>query len=458
MTNGEVYALLRRRRDERNAARHPPFGLQPPPAEGHQRAPVSTGAAAAAAAAAAATAAPSARSSSAISSAASVASNSGMKQQINSKSVPAGAIESASAAAAASTASILASPSSAHLVVLLTEVTMLNYIANHSSFQAESMTPSATAQEPADGRGHTFTPRDLYGPTGSEGPSSDALRGLTAAAHALVDAGLVSSLYAKLAAHRPGTRGHVSAVEELLEHFEEVGRAQERSYAEGVRCAVQQLWRRRLCVPAGGPYPQPCVSSAATVPSLSNGTAFIKTEPIAEEDLTDDTTEALQRSSLAARQSLASAAAAATTTTLRDAVIRQGGDGETIDAAEGALPTALSRTLAPLLLEPTPLWGPAARGGGGRDSADVVGNTADTAHKPLSCRMQLQQQQVGQTLLSEAEVLQLVVGRPQRALDVYRIVDDVDGRLQYNEEAVEAFVEAVTAVFGGGEEGECAKN
>ncbi|CBZ31319.1 hypothetical protein, conserved [Leishmania donovani] len=424
MTNGEVYALLRRRRDERNAARHPPFGLQPVLADSHQRVVVATGAAAATAVAPSAAA-----SASAISRAASVMSHSSVGQHSGSKAAPAGAIESAASAATASTASILASPSSVHLVVLLTEVTMLNYIANHSSLLLESARPT-----PAGVRARTCTPRDVYGPTsvysrvvGSEGRSGAAVGASATAADSLLDAEFVSSCYAKLASHRPGTRGHVHAVEELLEHFEEAGRARERFYAAGVRRAVQQLWRRRLWVPAEGPCPPPSPPLATTAPSLSNGSALVKAEPVAEEDV-DGTAEAVQRSS-------------------QDKVAMQSGAGETNSDAEGAQPTNASHLVTPLLLEPTPLWGPAARNGGGKGSADGGAATTSTAHSPLSYHAQLQLQQASRSLLSEAEVLQLVVGRPQRALDVYRLLDDVDGRLQYREEAVNAFVEAVTGVF-----------
>nr|CAJ2466521.1 unnamed protein product [Leishmania braziliensis] len=436
MTCGEVFALLRRRRDERNATRHPPFGLQPALADSHQRATVAT----------ATKAAPSAAATSVVSS--------NVGQHSSSKAVPAGAIESASAAAATSTANILASSSSRHLVVLLTEVTMLNYIANHSS-----LLPESTAQTLASARGLTFTPRDMYGPTSVYNRVASALTacstesqsGATAgtfatAADALVDAELVSSCYAKLTTYRPGTRGHVRGVEELLEHFEEVGRAQERFYAAGVRRAVQQLWRRRLWVPTGGPYPPPPPPSATTAPSLRNCGALVKTESVAEEDVSG-IAEAIQRSSLDSQHLSPSAVATTTTTTTQDRVARRSGAAETKVDAEGARPTNASRSLTPLLLEPTPLWGPAARSGGGKSSTDGGAATPSTAHSSLSYRAQVQQQQRSRSLLSEAEVLQLVVGRPQRALDVYRLLDDVDGRLQYREEAVNAFVEAVTAVF-----------
>ncbi|KAG5512409.1 hypothetical protein GH5_08260 [Leishmania sp. Ghana 2012 LV757] len=441
ITNGEVYALLRRRRDERNAARHPPFGLQPALADSQQRAAVATGAAAAA------SIVPSAAASvSAVSGAASVLSSK------SSKAVPAGAIESASAAAAASTTNLLASPSSRHLVVLLTEVTMLNYLANHSALLLEPTTPA-----PAGARVRTCTPRDLYGPTsvynravgtwtaGSTVSRPGAVVGASkTSADALVDTEIVSSCYAKMAAHRPGTRGHVRGVSELLEHFEEAGRAQERFYAAGVRRTVQQLWRRRLWSPAGGPYPPSSLSSTAAAPVLSNGTALVKTEPVAEEDVAG-TTEALQRSSLATEH-LASSAAA-TTTASQDRVARRSAAEEANNSAEGARSTIVLRPLAPLLLEPTPLWGPAARCCGGKGSTDAGVATVGAEHSPLSYREQLQVQQASRSLLSEAEVLQLVVGRPQRALDVYRLLDDVDGRLHYSEEAVSAFVEALTAVF-----------
>nr|CCM35971.1 hypothetical protein, conserved [Leishmania guyanensis] len=440
MTCGEVFALLRRRRDERNATRHPPFGLQPALADNHQRATVAT----------ATKAAPSAAATSVVSS---TISSSNVGQHSSSKAVPAGAIESASAAAATSTANILASSSSRHLVVLLTEVTMLNYIANHSS-----LLPESTVQTPASARGRTFTPRDMYGPTSVYNRVASALTacntesqsGATAgtfatAADALVDAELVSSCYAKLTTYRPGTRGHVRGVEELLEHFEEVGRAQERFYAAGVRRVVQQLWRRRLWVPTGGPYPPPPPPSATTAPSLRNCGALVKTESVAEEDVSG-IAEAIQRSSLDS-QHLSPSAVATTTTTTQGRVARRSSAGEMKAVAEGARPTNASRSLTPLLLEPTPLYGPAARSGGGKSSTDGGAATPSTAHSSLSYRAQVQQQQRSRSLLSEAEVLQLVVGRPQRALDVYRLLDDVDGRLQYREEAVNAFVEAVTAVF-----------
>ncbi|GET85583.1 hypothetical protein, conserved [Leishmania tarentolae] len=444
MTNGEVYALLRRRRDERNAARHPPFGLQPMLTDSHQRAVVATGAGAAAAPS---TAAPA----SAISRAASVISNRSVGQQSSgSKAVPAGAIESASSAAAASAASLLASPSSVHLVVLLTEVAMLNYIANHSS-----LLPESTAPAPAGVQVCTRTPRDVYGPTsvynravGIESGGGAAQEASATAADSLVDAELVSSCYAKLASHRPGTRGHVRAVEELLEHFEDVGRAQERFYAAGLRRAVQQLWRRRLWVPAGGSSLPPASSLEAAAPSLRNGRAPIKREPVAEEDVVDGTAEAAQRSSLGAQHP--SSPALAATRTSRGQSARQTGAGETNNEADGAQPTNVSHLETPLLLEPTPLWGPSTRNDGGNSKAVGGASTASTSHCPLSYRAQIQLQQASQSLLSEAEVLQLVVGRPQRVLDVYRLLDDVDGRLQYREEAVNAFVEAVTDVFAEG--------
>ncbi|KAG5487751.1 hypothetical protein LSCM1_08117 [Leishmania martiniquensis] len=432
ITNGEVYALLRRRRDERNAARHPPFGLQPALAGNQPRGAVGAAAAAAPSAAASVPA---------VSGAASA-----LSSNSSTKAVPAGAVESASAVAAASATSLLASPSSRHLVVLLTEVTMLSYLANNSALLLEP-----TAPAPAGAHRRTGTPRDLYGPTSvynrvvGERTADGAVAGATKrAVDAQTDMEIMSSCYAKMSAHRPGTRGHVRAVAQLLEHFEEVGRAQERFYAAGVRRVVQQLWRRRLWVPAGGPYPPPSPSSAPTARALSNGSALVKTEPVTEEGV-DSTPEALQRSLQAAQHWEAYAVAA--TGAPQDRIVRRSATEDVIDDAEGARSTSVPRPLALLLLEPTPLWGPAVRCSGGKRSADADAATVGTEPSSLSYREQLQVQQASRSLLSEAEVLQLVVGRPQRALDVYRLLDDVDGRLRDNEEAVNAFVEALTAVF-----------
>ncbi|KAK7196842.1 hypothetical protein NESM_000625300 [Novymonas esmeraldas] len=394
MTDGEVYALLRRRRDERNAARHPPFALQPALADNHQRTSLpasSTTTTTTAAAAAAAAVVPTPVATSVVPSTSSRAASAAMghNNSSSSRAVPAGAIESAAAAAAAATASVLLSPSSGHLVVLLTEVTTLNYIANNSAFVGES------AAAGADHR--TRTPRDVYGPPSvhDRHPATATATATAAATSALVDAELVAACTSALAAHRPGTRGHVRATDALLSHWEDVGRAQERRYADGVRRALQQMWRRGLWAPTAGPHPPP-----APAPQ-SSSTTRVKTEPAAAE----------------AEEDISGAQAA---------------------AGRSALPP-LPLSSRPLLLEPSPLWGPAAERGGGA----VVVDSHDHHHHH-ACR---ERQQTRWSLLSEAEVMRLVVGRPQCMLDVYRLLDDVDGRLGHNDAAISAFVEAITAVF-----------
>lgn len=443
MTNGEVYALLRRRRDERNAARHPPFGLQPVPTDAQQRAAAPHGftgvgtvtgslPSAAGAAVVSAAAPRSAHGQSGVN----FSSSSSM-----SRAVPAGAIESASAAAAASTASILAAPSSVHLVVLLTEVTMLNYIANHASLTREP--PAAVGHTRAPGP--TLTPRDVYGPTSVyDRVVGNAPASPTSAAGARIDAELLASCHARLSAHRPGTRGHVAAVEELLDHLEDVGRAQERFYAAGLRRAVQRLWQQRLWVPAGSgasPLSPPTARAAAG----AAGWSAVKAEPDADAEAVAECD--------ATGASPGGAAAATATAAARKK-----------DGGTGAPRPSMSRALAPLLMEPTPLWGlrgggldanaasaagTAAAAGPTGDAAGAVGNGsfAKAAAVASTYRARAQQEQQRRTLLSEAEVLQLVVGRPQRALDVYRLLDDIDGRLRYSEAAISAFVESVTAVF-----------
>ncbi|KPI84196.1 hypothetical protein ABL78_6754 [Leptomonas seymouri] len=430
MTNGEVYALLRRRRDERNAARHPPFGLQPFLAESHiaqqQAAPQRAAPASA---------------SSAISGAASAASGfsgvgdaSSNSRHFSGRAIHADALDTAAAAAAASTASLLAAPSSGHIVVLLTEVTVLNYLANHASFSHGASSGSTdgtgtTATNAAERTTatDTHTLRDVYGPTSIyDRGLAEALRAsgvnaalaassspldfasmsvVTSAADALTDAARVSACYAALAAHRPGTVGHVRAAAELLEQYEEAGRGQERVYAAGIRRVVQLLWRQRLWTPQGaagmgeesdgGGGAAACVSSRK--PTKSNGTH--------SENGRDD-------------------------------------EQQQMDVAAAA--DANARASVPLLLEPTPLWHPGSAGSAAGKPRAAAG--APVA-PPAPSYAPPPQRRAHPSLLSEADVLQLVVGRPERPLDVYRLLDDVDRRLQYSEVATAAFVEGVISVF-----------
>lgn len=419
MTNGEVYALMRRRRDERNAARHPPFGLQPVLAEGHAALPQppqrSGGPGSTVAGSSLASVLPSGPASALSGLTGSNAAPS--VSTVQSRAVPADMLDSAAAAQAASTASLLSAPSSGHLVVLLTEVTVLNYLANHASLLYDTTAASAA---PAAFR-HTL--RDVYGPTsvydrgvaealplcglapapgnGQQQPQNAVA---PSCADALVDSENVSACYAALARCRPGTAGHVHAVTELLDAYDEAGRAQERVYAAGVRRVVQELRRRQLWT--------------------ADGAAHASVAVKAEEDT--ETARGDQRAS------------STTNGTSSNGVADHAGglasrrlQNEATSASE-----ANARPSVPLLLEPTPLWGSGAVAA--TTTAAAPGRQdATQAQPPPSCR----------SLLTEAEVLQLVVGRPQSALDVYRLLDDVDSRLHYNEEAITAFVEGITAVF-----------
>jgi hypothetical protein len=416
LTDGEVYALIRRRRDERNAARHPPLGLQPVLADGHPPPPLQSQRAVVPNSAASAL------------SGISAGVGGTTSTSVRSRAVPVDMLDSVAAAAAASTASLLAAPSSRHLLVLLTEVTMLNYLANHASLLHDT---SGSSNSRAAGKA-TYTLRDVYGPTSvydkgvTEATAlpvslmeSTAATSGTVEGNVLTDTAQVASCYAALAAHRPGTKGHVKAVSDLLDQYDDAGRAQERIYAAGIRRVYQQLMSTlHTNVPAvAGSLPLPPVKPEKTEEGEDRNTGDQRSR-------NEESKSGTYVETLSAKKMLNEAAA-----------VDCGGSSNTCASV-------------PLLLEPSPLWGPAGHNtcppstgaAAGETMTSAVASSSSPHHHPA-------QGQACRPLLSSSEVLQLVVGRPQRPLDVYRLLDDLDGRLQYQEEAITAFVEGVTAVF-----------
>ncbi|KAL7703445.1 hypothetical protein N2W54_002068 [Lotmaria passim] len=505
MTNGEVYALLRRRRDERNAARHPPFGLQPALSDNHSTQPQPQTAllrampSGAASAASGVTGTTNRNNNNNNDNSSSSAHNLSLRgQSVSGRAVPADMLDSVVATAAASTARLLASPSSGHLVVLLTEVTMLNYLANHASFQQQQQqqqqqqgnttsspltvengeAASASAAAKSDNADTTSTHvvltqtvRDVYGPTSvydrgvaealpgsgmqllnsttttTASTSLDGRRGgfPRLAVDALTDASRVSSCYAALAAHQPGSRGHVRAAAALLDEYEEAGQAQERVYAAGVRHVVQELCRKGLWAPSSRGLPAANTSSKNR--DFSNGNA-VPAASLVKGEAHEEEAEASRGGSESALYGKHKSGSNGD-----DALNSAGAEGH----KAAALPSLQVKKIqneasVPLLAEPSPLWGSSAvlRGASHHNMA-AGGAAGDTARLNTSISSSSPQQQQQQTrraaLLTESEVMQLVVGRPQRPLDVYRLLDDLDARLEYSEDAINMFVEGVVAVF-----------
>ncbi|KPA73425.1 hypothetical protein ABB37_09869 [Leptomonas pyrrhocoris] len=476
MTNGEVYALVRRRRDERNAARHPPFGLQPVPSDSHaaqlKAAPQRVEAASASAVASGAA--------SVVLGLTAGGSSSGnnnhhnhnsYSRSVTGRAMPADALDAAVAADAASAANQLAAPLSGNLVVLLTEVTVLNYLANHASLThdtsaaaMEHATPPEKSEEEEEEAAASTTAmyadtlRCVYGPTSvyddgvaaaaaAAASSFSTLRSASAEAaaasnEALIDTAHVAACYAALTTHCPGTKGHVRAAMELLEQYEELGRGKERTYAAGIRRVVRQLWRQQLWAPPSAVPRETLTASAA---------AAVKLEKTGEDGEEVDEVDGGRRAAVPSPSNRQRRRGGAGSEEGEKGVAESGclDPASRLQAKKlqndvaAAVADAAMRPSAPLLLEPTPLWGPGSVRGAPRERGTAA---AVAAAQVAASSYQPQQQRASRSLLSEAEVMQLVVGRPARPLDVYRLLDGLDGRLQYNEEAIAAFVEGVTAV------------
>lgn len=370
MTHGEVYALLRRRRDERNAARHPPFGLQlvqaDPNVRGGNMPPPTT--------------------------------------VSNANRNPATAV--------------LATPSSGHLVVLLSEVSLLHYLANYATISSDWAAAAAAASPCSVEKGEVGSPpqpssspspaasravgsrlQAIYGPTSvyalqygdlTLGDQSNLspqllrlLRGDESTSHD-EDGSWPMSCYKALQDAPPGSVAHVQCVTELLSHFEAVGRSQERRDAAALRDALA-LHVLHLC-------PSRSTSGCRIVPSPSS--TIVKQEASEEDPVSSPQPRAEAPSG-----------------------------GQQPTPASVAMQVPLGHPTSPLR-QPTPLLSSAAM--------SLLCQRTAAPPRPL---------------LSEAEVMRLICGRPCTTLDVYRLLDGIDTRLQLNESAITAFVDAIIGVF-----------
>ncbi|RNF27003.1 uncharacterized protein Tco025E_00759 [Trypanosoma conorhini] len=244
MTNGEVFALLRRRRDERNAKMQPPFGMQfvggsNMPQQQQKRISASTVANA------------SAHTSLFFPPDALVADG------------PIAGLQGAMSAASrvnANNSVLFSSPASSHLMVLLTEVRALRYLGRYATIsgsdrvhalygptsvhtrRSRSFTASGSNEQTRGGRQRGEE-------NGHDAASSPADEGLTdiPAAKEMQEEALTQQVWR----HRPGTVGHVCAVEALLGFWESHGREVERQSATAVKAVLRSV-RQRLSDPIRG--------------------------------------------------------------------------------------------------------------------------------------------------------------------------------------------------------------
>ncbi|RNF04957.1 hypothetical protein TraAM80_04810 [Trypanosoma rangeli] len=238
MTNGEVFALLRRRRDERNAKIQPPFGMQfvggsNMPQQQQQRMPAST------------------------------ATNATAHTTIFFPPDPLVADAAfsglhgsrpATSRVKANTSALFFSPASSHLMVLLTEVRALRYLSRYATISGSNGVHALYGPTSVHTRRGRYFPvsgsneqtrgsQQRNALNGYDAPLLHAEEGLseTAAANEAQEHVLTQQVWS----HRPGTVGHVRAVESLLGFWETKGREMERQSSTAVK-AVLRAVRRRL--------------------------------------------------------------------------------------------------------------------------------------------------------------------------------------------------------------------
>lgn len=342
MTAGEAYSLVRRRRDERNAALHPSFCLQHAQADTQSR-----------------------------------ASSNYTAHRFNrpTRKAVGGQPHSDAIHQVREMNAILETPSAGNLVVMLTEVRVLSYLANHSQLTAK-----------------VHKPLSIYGPTsvyssGDDGTlkAEDSLRADETVPRAAVKlegcneedvintsastSSEESRLRASLHRVQPGTIGHVRCVQQLFDLYEARGRSTEAKYAAAIGSVVRRVQHQAALGQTSGSV------------KVFHG---IKEEP------------------------------------LESAVVAPTVDAGTVMKGDGG---HVSSALRPFLAAPTPLTHPG------------------TPHTTTSGR--------GLLHLSEAEVMQLVVGQPRTSLEVHRLLDNLELKCGGREELVDLFVDGITEVFGG---------
>ncbi|KEG14590.1 hypothetical protein DQ04_00391120 [Trypanosoma grayi] len=219
MTNGEVYALLRRNRDERNGKLLPPFGLQfvgssSTPQMQQQRATASS------------TASTSVR-----------ASLFFPPEGLLTGGGAAGVVSTTPLHSATSSA-LFASPTVSHLMVLLTEVRALRYLGRYATTSGDRALQRVYGPTSIHSHAHR-RPGAADGNGDATGGEPDAISTEEKA------------LRRVLQQYRPGTVAHVWALESLLSLWEVRGREMESSSANGVKAALRAV-RERFATSSDG--------------------------------------------------------------------------------------------------------------------------------------------------------------------------------------------------------------
>ncbi|KAG8347288.1 hypothetical protein TRVL_01892 [Trypanosoma vivax] len=227
MTNGEVYALLRRRRDERNAKLLPSFGLQ---FTGQTNSPH-----------------PQQRMSSqkgghGLASTTHNALFLPPQVLVEGAHGPSGASGAMTMRKASESATIFSSPVASHLVVLVTEVCVLRYLNCSATISGANGLRSLYGPTSLHTSGIDASGRP---PTNEEEKASIAGGGTALVASAAADNEERERLAHLLRKYRPGTVGHVRALEALLRSWEHNGYDNERRSAMRVK-DVFRTARQRL--------------------------------------------------------------------------------------------------------------------------------------------------------------------------------------------------------------------
>lgn len=483
MTHGEVYALLRRRRDERSAAAHLPFGLQCAQADPRSRTSNQTVQYA-------------------------KSGYSGQREGPGSKNpndgaqrpavgmtlsaggsgnVPPFALGGADAEAANA---LLASPTAGHMTVLLTEVCVLHYLAQHatmsnsgSSFAREAplamkavygpstvydlavrpdndgvvvdeghgglrgaVKAEPAASEPTVRRTTTRTTTrtaatEKAAGTKREEPQQDEEKaaqsfGETAKRQDEVKEALAAERFMEDAVTRTlvGTKSHLRCVGCALAYYEAKGRRQEREWAEGVRRVLGELRTQ-------GYWPPPQATAEAA--------ARNRRAPSRDRHGSSSRSSSTRLSGRKEEERGGAAGSASTRQQART-VSRQGSDA----VAPNGRPL-LSLPPNPFNMASEDYLFPSS------SSSNAHNSTADRPHSdsgfpPPSgthsyCGHSRNHKGNASpslsSLLSENEVMTLVMGRPTTSLQVHQLVSGLDARFGGNRAAVEFFVQRIVAVF-----------
>nr|CCC89738.1 conserved hypothetical protein [Trypanosoma congolense IL3000] len=254
MTNGEVFALLRRRRDERNAKNQPSFGMQflsgSAASQPQQQRYASK--------------------SGGVSSALNTHTNlyyppDALLRSCDEKKSNVAPGSSVSLQQYLRNSALLSSPAASHLMVLLTEVGTLRYLSRCSTISGEN------------GIGLFYGPTSVYNkqshrlnkrkkvkeeiiegnqgtsPTPYSRPPSprrikeeeEDMQKVNEEGNGVTTNTEYDAFMRKLLQYRPGTVGHVEATEALLSLWEQRGRSKEKEKAQKVRCVLRELFNRQ---------------------------------------------------------------------------------------------------------------------------------------------------------------------------------------------------------------------